>query len=160
MINKEVLLHDLYLLSSSYYKVIEVNLEDGTYFEVKVSDEEPHVYNNIKYWMDEFIAAGGVHPDDVERFKEFFNPFILRQKIVDKWPRVFYKRLIDGEYKMVCMEVIPMDNYSPEDPIVLIIVKEIEDYINDYNEQVIYKIVEKWNAAGYPLYDLNLHTGE
>lgn len=61
---------------------------------------------------------------------------------------------------MVCMEVIPMDNYSPEDPIVLIIVKEIEDYVNDYNEQVIYKIIEKWNAAGYPLYDLNLHTGE
>ena len=49
MINKEVLLHDLYLLSQSYYKVIEVNLDDGTYFEVKINDEEPHVYNNIKY---------------------------------------------------------------------------------------------------------------
>ena len=160
MIDKEVLLHDLYLLSQSYYKVIEVNLDDGTYFEVKVSDEEPHVYNNIKYWMDEFIAAGGVHTDDVERFKEFFNPFILKQTVVDKWPRVFYNRLIDGEYKMVCMEVIPMDNYSPEDPIVLIIVKEIEDYINDYNDQVIDKIIEKFNAAGYPVVDVNLKTGE
>lgn len=70
-------------------------MDDGTYFEVKVNDEESHVYNNIKYWMDEFIAAGGVHPNDVERFKEFFNPFILKTKIVDKWPRVFYRRLID-----------------------------------------------------------------
>ena len=160
MINKEVLLHDLYLLSSSYYKVIEVNLDDGTYFEVKVNDEEPHVYNNIKYWMDEFIAAGGVHPDDVERFKEFFNPFILKTKIEDKWPRVFYQRLIDGEYKEVCMEVIPMDNYSPEDPIVLIIVKEISDYVNEYNQQVLKKIADKFNAAGYPVVDVKLRTGE
>lgn len=30
------------------------------------------------------------------------------------------------------MEVVPMDNYSPEDPIVLIIVKEIGDYVKDY----------------------------
>ena len=148
MINKEVLLHDLYLLSQSYYKVIEVNLDDGTYFEVKVSDEEPHVYNNIKYWMDEFIAAGGVHPDDVERFKEFFNPFILKTKVIDKWPRVFYRRLIDGEYKEVCMEVVPMDNYSPEDPIVLIIVKEIGDYAKDYQDQVVNQIIDKIIKAG------------
>ena len=84
MINKEVLLHDLYLLSQSYYKVIEVNLDDGTYFEVKVSDEEPHVYNNIKYWMDEFIAAGGVHPNDVERFKEYTSSFYYSSKTIDE----------------------------------------------------------------------------
>ena len=148
MINKEVLLHDLYLLSSSYYKVIEVNLDDGTYFEVKVNDKEPpRIYNNIKYWMDEFIAAGGVHSDDVERFKAFFNPFILKTKIVDKWPRVFYRRLIDGEYKEVCMEVIPMDSYSPEDPIVLIIVKEIGEYVDDYRQQVFDRIVDKLNIV-------------
>ena len=144
MINKEVLLHDLYLLSSNYHKVIEVNLDDGTYFEVKVDDKEPpRVYKDIKYWMDQFIAAGGVHPDDVERFKEFFDPFILKQKVVDKWPKVFYRRLIDGEYKEVCMEVIPMDNYSQDDPIVLIVVKEIDEYVKDYREQVFNKVIEK-----------------
>ena len=134
MINKEILLHDLYILSKSFYKVIEVNLNDGTYFEVKVDDEEPHIYSNIKYWMDEFIAAGGVHKDAVEKFKRFFDPFILKTKI-DKWPKVFYRRLINGEYKKVCMEVIPMDNYSQEDSIVFIIIKEIEDYIDEYFKQ-------------------------
>ena len=122
--------------------------------------------------MDEFIAAGGVHPNDVERFKEFFNPFILKTKVVDKWPRVFYRRLIDGEYKedntipndnkeninmnstlfsdskKVCMEVIPMDNYSSEDPIVLIIVKEIGDYTKDYQDQVVNQIIDKIIKAG------------
>lgn len=134
MIDKEILLHDLYILSKSFYKVIEVNLNDGTYFEVKVDDEEPHIYSNIKYWMDEFIAAGGVHKDDVEKFKRFFDPFILKTKI-DKWPKVFYRRLINGEYRKVCMEVIPMDNYSQEDSIVFIIVKDIEDYIDEYFKQ-------------------------
>lgn len=134
MINKEILLHDLYILSKSFYKVIEVNLNDGTYFEVKIDDEEPHIYSNIKYWMDEFIAEGGVHKDDVEKFKRFFDPFILKTKI-DKWPKVFYRRLINGEYRKVCMEVIPMDNYSQEDSIVFIIVKDIEDYIDEYFKQ-------------------------
>ena len=134
MINKEILLHDLYILSKSFYKVIEVNLNDGTYFEVKVDDKEPHIYSNIKYWMDEFIAAGGVHKDDVEKFKRFFDPFILKTKI-DKWPKVFYRRLINGEYRKVCMEVIPMDSYSQEDSIVFIIVKDIEDYIDEYFKQ-------------------------
>ena len=134
MINKEILLHDLYILSKSFYKVIEVNLNDGTYFEVKVDDEEPHIYSDIKYWMDEFVAAGGVHKDDVEKFKHFFDPFILKTKI-DKWPKVFYRRLINGEYKKVCMEVIPMDNYSQEDSIVFIVVKDIEDYIDEYFKQ-------------------------
>lgn len=41
-----------------------------------------------------------------------------------------------------------MDNYSSEDPIVLIIVKEIGDYVQDYNNQVVDKIINEIIKAG------------
>lgn len=37
MLDKEVLKNDLYLLTKNFYKVIEVNLDEDTYFEVKVN---------------------------------------------------------------------------------------------------------------------------
>ena len=41
-----------------------------------------------------------------------------------------------------------MDNYSSEDPIVLIIVKEIGDYTKDYQDQVVNQIIDKIIKAG------------
>ena len=46
-----------------------------------------------------------------------------------------------------------MDSYSPEDPIVLIIVKEIGEYVDDYRQQVFEKIVDKLDTV-------NLKIGE
>lgn len=139
MLDKEVLKNDLYLLTKNFYKVIEVNLDEDTYFEVKVDDaERPHIYNGVRTWVDGFIAGGGVHPDDITRFRKFFNLFDLKNIAAStrRWQRVFYRRMIDGEWKYVYMEVIPMDSFSKNDPIVLIVVKEIADYVRDFCEQV------------------------
>lgn len=52
MLDKEVLKNDLYLLTKNFYKVIEVNLDEDTYFEVKVDDaERPHIYNGVGRWI-------------------------------------------------------------------------------------------------------------
>ena len=52
MLNRKVLENDLYLLAKSFYKVIEVNLDDDTYFEVKVTGTEPHIYSKLQTWVD------------------------------------------------------------------------------------------------------------
>lgn len=52
MLDKEVLKNDLYLLTKNFYKVIEVNLDEDTYFEVKVDDaERPRIYNGVRTWQ-------------------------------------------------------------------------------------------------------------
>lgn len=87
MLDKEVLKNDLYLLTKNFYKVIEVNLDEDTYFEVKVDDaERPHVYNSVRTWVDGFIAG----PDDIPRFRKFFNLFDLKNIAAStrRWQRV------------------------------------------------------------------------
>lgn len=142
MLNEEVLKNDLYLLSKGYDKVIEVNLDEDTYFEVKVDeDEQPHIYKSLRTWVDGFVKGGGVHPEDVERFYEFFDLFQLKKEVIltKKWPRIFYRRKFGEEFKYVCMEVIPMDNFSHDEPIVLITVRQTAGYVKDFCDQVFFR---------------------
>ena len=129
MVNIEVLKNDLYLLAKNYYKVIEVNPNEDTYFEVKVDEDRKS--DNFSRWVIDFVAEGGVHPDDAERFKNFLDLDSIHEG------RLFYRRKINGSWRYVCMEVIPMDNFCVEDPIVLIVVKEIMDYVKGFYEQIL-----------------------
>lgn len=134
MVDKEVLMNDLMLLSTNFYKIIEVDLNTKNYFEVKVDNDR--IYNDVCRWADAFVDSGGVHPEDVERFREFFNPFKLKEVAPQKWQRVYYRRMIGSEWRMVCMEVIPFENFSDEEPLVLLVVRDVEDYIKDFREQI------------------------
>lgn len=137
MLDRKVLENDLYLLAKSFYRVIEVNLDDDTYFEVKVAGAEPHTYSKLQTWVDAFVESGGVHPDDIKAFKDFFVPLKLKAALIGiKTQRVFYRRWINGQWRYVYMEAIPMDIYTSDDPIVLIVVKDIEDYVKEFCQQV------------------------
>ena len=137
MLDRKVLENDLYLLVKSFYKVIEVNLDDDTYFEVKVAGAEPHTYSKLQTWVDAFVESGGVHPDDIKAFKVFCVPLKLKAALIGiKTQRVFYRRWINGQWRYVYMEAIPMDIYTSDDPIVLIVVKDIEDYVKEFCQQV------------------------
>lgn len=87
MINKYTLLHDFIYLFKNFYKVIEVNKEENTYFEVYVNDEERVVYKDVNYWATEFANNGGVLEEDKENFLSFF---------FGGKNRVYYKRNING----------------------------------------------------------------
>lgn len=132
--NKDILMNDLLLLAKNFYKVVEVDLNTDSYFEV--TDGEPgRPHEGLMKWVEAFIDGGGVHPEDVQRFRGFFNPFVLKLGI-DKWQRVYYRRLIDNKWRYVCMEVLPLENYSDDDAIVLMVVRDVEEYIKDFHMQV------------------------
>lgn len=128
--------HALSLLASKFYKIIEVNLDDGTYFEIKVDDDEkPIIYKDVNYWAAAF-AAVAVYPADRTRFLEFFQPFKLKAGVEQQWQRVYYRRNINNTWRWVCMEVLPNENFSQNDPIVLIVVRDVQEYIKDFEEQI------------------------
>jgi hypothetical protein len=91
MVNIEVLKNDLYLLAKNYYKVIEVNPNEDTYFEVKVDEDRKS--DNFSRWVIDFVAEGGVHPDDAERFKNFLDLDSIHEG------RLFYRRKINGSWR-------------------------------------------------------------
>lgn len=120
-----VYVNDLKILARNFYKVVEVNLAEDTYYEVRVDGKEKVIYKSLKKWVDVF-AEKGVYPRDRERFLAFFD-----RNNVDYWRRIYYRRLIDNKWRWVCMEVVPTDDVE----IAVLVVRDVEDYIADWRDQ-------------------------
>lgn len=131
--DREALLFDLRILATNFYKIIEVNLDDNNYFDV-MSDAVA-VYNDVRVWAKKFVEVG-VHGDDRKKFVDYFEGF-GKDKIGEK---LFYRRLINGEWRYVCMEIIPGEVYSDDSPIVLLVVRDVEDYLEEGIRQGIIKM--------------------
>lgn len=125
---KEILMNDLMLLANRFYKVVEANLNDGTYFEVKSDGTPGKTYRNLNHWATEF-GKTEVHHNEKDRFMNFFNR-------LEQFPVVYYRRKINDTWRWVCMEVIPFDTYTPEDKVVLIIVRDVEHLLQIAESQV------------------------
>lgn len=124
---EDAFINALQILSQMLYKIIEVNLEDGSYFEIK-NDGNGKKYYDVLYWAQEF-AKENVYPMDKEKFMRFFNPFSMRRH-EKEWQKVYYRRLIGKKWRWVCMEVIPEN-----DDIVLIVVRDVDDYIEQWRKE-------------------------
>lgn len=133
MINKDVLINDLLLLAKNFYKVIEVDLNNDLWFEVMNDENERPC--KLSDWVEAFIVDGMVHEDDAGRLREFVKLPNLKQA-TKLGRKVFYRRNKGGEWRYVCAEVVPLENYSDDDAIVLFVVRDVEDYVKDFHEQV------------------------
>lgn len=119
----DALVNDLKVLARNFYKVIEVNLKEDTYFEIMSAEKT--VYKSLRKWVDAF-AERGVYPQDRQRFLSFFD-----KTTVDYWRRIYYRRLIENKWRWVCMEVVP----TGDDDIAILVVRDVEDYITDWRNQ-------------------------
>lgn len=136
MIDKEVLAHDLNILSKNFIKVLEVDLNEGTFYEVKVSEEEEPQTIYIHEWMRDF-AKENIYPDDVEKFIHFFNFWELKTGIENNWLQTtFYRRKFKDGYKYVSMDIVPLDTYTVEDSKVILVVRDVQSYIDTYIKEM------------------------
>lgn len=136
MINAEVLAHDLNILSKNFIKVLEVDLNEGTFYKVKVSEDEEPQTIYIHEWVQDF-AKENIHPDDVENFISFFNFWALKVGIENNWLQTtFYRRKFKDGYKYVSMDIVPLDTYTVEDSKVILVVRDVQSYIDTYIKQM------------------------
>lgn len=136
MIDREVLAHDLNILSKNFIKVLEVDLNEGTFYKVKVSEDEEPQTIYIHEWMRDF-AKENIHPDDVENFISFFNFWALKIGIENNWLQTtFYRRKFKDGYKYVSMDIVPLDTYTVEDSKVILVVRDVQSYIDTYIKQM------------------------
>ena len=136
MIDKEVLAHDLNILSKNFIKVLEVDLNEGTFYKVKVSEDEEPQTIYIQEWARDF-AKENIHPDDVENFISFFNFWALKVGIENNWLQTtFYRRKFKDGYKYVSMDIVPLNTYTVEDSKVILVVRDVQSYIDTYIKQM------------------------
>lgn len=96
-------------MSQYFNKILYVNLEKDTYKTIKIHSEEA---SRIRYpesfsdWTKRFANSIECCTDDKECFLKFID--ISRLKSLTKPSSINYRKMVDGIYHDVFMEIIPI----------------------------------------------------
>lgn len=121
-----------------FQKVLQADLHDDTYSIVKVhKDELPFnsaSMSSLSGWLDEFCKSDILYEADREPFasnaniktiRSYFNSSAFAAN-EDKSYSLKYRRLINGQYKWVKMEIIPSSNFSYSKQDVFLSIRQLE----------------------------------
>ena len=136
MISDQELLQALKLLSDNLYKIVEIDLNNDRFYEIRVAAQEKTERKHMHRWIQNF-AKKSVHPADMQHFLAFFNIEDTKECLRANWMRrLYYRRKVGTMYRWVCLEVVKTEGYNEEhNARVLLSVRDVEDYIRDFKKQ-------------------------
>ena len=118
------------VVSSTYTKILRVNLSEDKYTVVRLDDSELNDVNRpekISVWLETFGKSKKIHAEDRARYLEATKLDKLRKffRSGRNHYSFLYRRDIDGVYKHVMMEIMAASDYSEKEEIVYMMVKDI-----------------------------------
>lgn len=119
-------------LCKTYTKILKVNLTDDTFavlqIDVEELDESRGYREKFTDWMKEFAKSGQVREQDVDIFLKKTDIEYMRGyfKEGNQVLGIYYYRKLKEDYKKVMLEIIPSKEYTNENQIVFMYVKNIE----------------------------------
>ena len=136
MISDQELLQALKLLSDNLYEIVEIDLNNDRFYEIRVAAQEKTERRHMHSWIQNF-AKKSVHPADMQHFLAFFNIEDTKECLRANWMRrLYYRRKVGTIYRWVCIEVVKTEGYDEENnALVLLSVRDVEDYIRDFQKQ-------------------------
>lgn len=124
---------NLKMMSTIYHKVLKINLTKDSHEELKVYDCEMDIKyglsSKISEWFYSFALSGNVYDIDLEKYLEFTEINGLRRRFHENKNEavLVYRRLVNGEYRWVSMEMIPGVEYTEENQVVMLYIRDIHD---------------------------------
>ena len=91
MISEQDLLQVLKLLSDNLYKIVEIDLNNDRFYEIRVAAQEKTERKDMHGWIQKF-AKKYVHPADIQHFLAFFNIEDTKECLRANWMRRLYYR--------------------------------------------------------------------
>ena len=136
MISDQELLQALKLLSDNLYKIVEIDLNNDRFYEIRIAAQEKTERKHMHSWIQNF-AKKSVHPADIQHFLAFFNIEDTKECLRANWMRrLYYRRKVGTIYRWVCLEVVKTEGFNEEhNARVLLSVRDVEDYIRDFKKQ-------------------------
>ena len=132
----------LRMLSQCFHKILKVDLEHDTHQVIKAYPDDISPANGFSavfsQWVRNNIDKGCVFSEDIAGLKSFLEPARLRQRFQDSRDclRLRYRRNYDGEFRWVYMELIPSIEYSTDNPVIMLYVRDIhDDYVAELHRQ-------------------------
>lgn len=116
-------------ITDSYYKILELNLADDSYRVIKAISDENSEYYSLTRWIMEYAINDDIYPEDKINFIKFMNIHSLKKNFDknDKPQRIYYRRKINSEWTWVCLEITKDYEYSSENPIAFLVVRNVDD---------------------------------
>lgn len=121
------------MLSKCFHKILRVDLTADSCEIVKAYPKETTqtegYSERFSEWTGNTLTLGNIHTEDIRGFRDFVNPNRLKKRFTEsrECQRFRYRRLYDGEYRWVTLEILPSIEYSDENQIVILYVRDIHD---------------------------------
>ena len=129
-----------YLLKD-IYKILRIDLGSDTYSIIRANDDEltdDRGYDNSSFsgWIKGYANAGQIYQEDLPLFVmhtelEFLRRFFM---FPDALFRIRYRRIVDDEFRLVMMQIIPDKDYAPDNQIVLMSIQDVDQDIVEMME--------------------------
>lgn len=115
-------------ICDSYTRISRVDLTNDRYQDVRSLDDLRDLSSLFSVSMKEVVAANLIAEEDVEYFAKHTGIDSLRRyfKRGNKSFCIRYRRKIDGNYRLVMMELIRTPEYTDEHQVVFMYVKDID----------------------------------
>lgn len=119
-------------LCSLYTKILKVNITDDSYsivnMDVSEQTAEKGFASTISAWLTGFGKSGQVHQDDLDGYLMKTDLEYLRKYFKEGKTSISiqYRRKYADGFKQVAMDMIPADDYTPDNQTLFLYVKNID----------------------------------
>ncbi|MDD6037611.1 MAG: EAL domain-containing protein, partial [bacterium] len=121
----------LEIIRQTFRTIVKINLKSGRFELIQdlggeMLHEGAEVVDLIA-WTHGIIAGGHVHTDDAQRLAAFIDPETIYRKLI-KNPstlRLRYRQKRNGVFTWVLLEVAPSIEFTPENPVVRLYVRDL-----------------------------------
>lgn len=132
----------LRMLSQCFHKILKVDLAHETHEVIKAYPGELTCEGgydqNFAKWIQNMIDNGYIFHEDIAALKEFVDPERMKQRFRESRAclRLRYRRNYGGQFRWVYMELIPSIEYSVDNPVIMLYVRDIhDDYVAELHRQ-------------------------
>ena len=130
------------MLSLCFHKIQRVNLTTDSFEVIKSNDGESEnelvCLERFSESLRKAAASGKIYGEDIRSFSEFTNVDRLRKRFRESKEclRFRYRRLYYGEFRWVYMEMLPSVEYTEDNQVVLMYIRDIhDDYVQELHRQ-------------------------
>ena len=119
------------ILNKYYEKILKVNLKEDSFGVLRAGEKEltpqKGYTDTLSGWLENFANSPNLYPGDYDEFMSKTQIADLRRffSAGNKYSSVHYRRLMNGEYKPAIMELIAAEDYSKDNQIIFLYVKDI-----------------------------------
>lgn len=121
------------MLSTIFYRILKIDLKSDTYEIIEQGENDPlkefYQKESISECLMDLAEEGYVHKEDYKEYVDFCSIEHLRKIFSEgsQYASLQYRRVMDGEYRWISMEVVRSTEYREDNPQVVMYVRDIND---------------------------------